>query len=400
MSFSQYTKIPNSFDPVLKNFLRSLQDDMKTFAGLVTANQNLTAENESLRAQVQKLQLLCENRKNADNSRTRGPTIDLTPVLSTAQGINASKYAPTITTPLEPTPQSTEWTQVVQRKNAQRKLKAPLSDRKRLATTRPFDGPPSDTDSPSGYEYVYIYRKHAMTRKDIRHRFGLLGVTTARVIDINFPAHSIVGILIHKEYKPNFKAVLDECKIPTIDNFDPTAGANIAEPKYTDLNEKCFSENRFVGCNKSNIKKSFLNAETRAKFSASLHQDRCMRTLNFIREYLLPSVSKFFIEQKWITPIIAEGIISHRMARPMKKRNTMNRTSLAENFINNHNTTKQSEGTAPPDNTENEFAHYGGGTNDNMDTTEEFDGTNAYGPDSDEELADAEDLSPDKPNNQ
>ncbi|KAI9243686.1 hypothetical protein EDC94DRAFT_493911, partial [Helicostylum pulchrum] len=161
----------------------------------------------------------------------------------------------------------------------------------------------------SGYKYVYIYRKHAMTRKDIRHRFGLLGVTTARVIDINFPAHSIVGILIHKEYKPNFKAVLDECKIPTIDNFDPTAGANIADPKYTDL-----------------------NAETRAKFSASLHQDRCMRTLNFIREYLLPSVSKFFIEQKWITPIIAEDIISHRMPRPMKKRNTMNRTSLAENF--------------------------------------------------------------------
>ncbi|GAA5806618.1 hypothetical protein HPULCUR_012159 [Helicostylum pulchrum] len=370
-------EIPNSFDPALKNFLRSLQDDMKTFAGLVTANQNLTAENESLRAQVQKLQILCENRKNADNSRTRGPTIDLTPVLSTAQGINASKYAPTITTPLEPTPQSTEWTQVVQRKNAQRKSKAPLSDRKRLATARPFDGPPSDTDSPSGYEYVYIYRKHAMTRKDIRHRFGLLGVTTARVIDINFPAHSIVGILIHKEYKPDFKAVLDECKIPTIDNFDPIAGANIADPKYADL-----------------------NAETRAKFSASLHQDRCMRTLNFIREYLLPSVSKFFIEQKWITPIIAEDIISHRMPRPMKKRNTMNRTSLARNFINNHNTTKQSEGTAPPDNTENEFAHYGGGTNDNMDTTEEFDGTNAYGPDSDEELADAEDLSPDKPNNQ
>ncbi|GAA5800505.1 hypothetical protein HPULCUR_005937 [Helicostylum pulchrum] len=128
-------EILNSFDPALKNFLRSLQDDMKTFAGLVTANQNLTDENESLRAQVQKLQILCENSKNADNSRTRGPTIDLTPVLSTAQGINASKYAPTITTPLEPTPQSTEWTQVVQRKNAQRKSKAPLSDRKRVVFT-------------------------------------------------------------------------------------------------------------------------------------------------------------------------------------------------------------------------------------------------------------------------
>lgn len=370
-------EIPNSFDPALKHFLRSLQDDMKTFAGLVTANKNLTTENESLRAQVQELKLLCENHKSVDNSRTRSPITNLTPVLSTAQGTNASKHAPkTNLTPVPAatvTPKSSEWTQVVQRKNAPRKSKAPVSEHKILATARPFDGPPTTTDSPSGYEYVYIYRKRPLTRKDIRHRFGILGVTTARIIDVNFPAHSIIGILIHKEYTPTFKAVLAKCKIPTIDDFNPTAGANIADPKHAELDDKI-----------------------RAQYSASLHQDRCIRTLEFIREYLVPSVTKFFVEQKWLCPHIAAEIVLSRVPRPMKKRNNMAQTSLADDFINSHYSNTPATKTI---NVENKFAHYGGGSNDNMDITEEFD-ANAYGTDSDEEITEAEDLSSDKPSSQ
>ncbi|GAA5817454.1 hypothetical protein MFLAVUS_011002 [Mucor flavus] len=368
-------EIPNSIDPALQSFLRSLQQDMKTFAGLVIANKNLTAENESLRAQVQELQLLCENHKNVDNSRTRSPTLNLTPVLSTAQGTNASKYAPNLNMPPVPaanvTPKSSEWTQVVKRKTTPRKSKAPVSDHKILATARPFDGPPNTTDSPSGYEYVYLYRKRPVTRKDIRHRFGILGVTTARIIDINFPAHSVIGILLHKEYTPAFKAVLAKCKIPTIDDFNPTAGDNIADPKHAELDD--------------NI---------RTEYSVSLHQDRCIRTLELIREYLVPSVTKFFVEKKWLCP----EIVLRRVPRPLKKRTNLNQASLAEDFINKHYNNTQSEVTTPVL-VENKFAHYGGGSNDNMDITEEFD-TNAYGTDSDEDITDAEDLSSDKPSSQ
>ncbi|GAA5796395.1 hypothetical protein HPULCUR_001766 [Helicostylum pulchrum] len=370
-------EIPNSFDPALKHFLRSLQNDMKTFAGLVTTNENLTAENESLRAQVQKLQLLCENRKNDNISRTRSPNNTLTPVSNTKEkllGSAASKHAP-----VNVTPPVAEWTQVVQRKANNRKQKAPLSDRKRLAMTRPFSSAPENKESPSGYEYVYIYRKRAMTRKDIRYRFNILGVTNARVIDLNFPASAVIGILIHKEFKPAFKAILNECKIPTLDEFDPTAGANVADPKYANL-----------------------EPQTRDKYSASLHHDRCIRTLEFIREYLVPNVARFFVEQKWIDQQVADEIVSRRIPRPIKKRNTVTNTSAANDFINNY-FAHQPEPTTTPTGTTiansiitntNKFSHYGGGEIDHMDTTEEF-AENAYGTDSDEELK--EDSSSDEP---
>ncbi len=102
-------------------FLRSLQNDMKAFAELVAANKKLEAENETLRSQVQKLELLCEKHKNGDISRTRGPTTGLTPDLSTTQK------------PLG-TAAVTDWTQVFKRNAAPRKRKAPLSECKRLAT--------------------------------------------------------------------------------------------------------------------------------------------------------------------------------------------------------------------------------------------------------------------------
>ena len=84
---------------------------------------------------------------------------------------------------------------------------------------------------------------------------------TARVIDINFPAQSVVGILIHKEFKHAFKAILDECKIPTLDEFNPCAATNIADPQYD---------------NKPPAMK--------IKIGHYFHSQRCERTLEFIRE--------------------------------------------------------------------------------------------------------------------
>lgn len=256
---------------------KNIQDNI---AGLVTLLQTLASDNEKMRAEIQNLALIVEKQRTAIFSTTSSPMAQPTPVLNTVQklsGSAASKHAPAAT-PVTATasttsssPPASEWTQVV-RTPAPRRQKAPLSDRKRLATARAFFAPDS-ADTPSGYEYVYIHRKRAIDRKDIRHRFSLLGITTARVIDIIFPAHSVVGILIHKEFKAAFTAILDECKIATITDFDPRAAVNIVDPKYDTM-----------------------EPAQKTLFAAALHQDRCIRTLYFVREYLVPSVAKFFIE--------------------------------------------------------------------------------------------------------
>jgi hypothetical protein len=89
-----------------------------------------------------------------------------------------------------------------------KRSKAPLSDRKRQATARAFYAPPP-ADAPSGYTYVCIPRSRSLDRKDIRHRFSLLGVSTARVVDISFPARFVIGVLIHQNFKTVLRIFLD-----------------------------------------------------------------------------------------------------------------------------------------------------------------------------------------------
>lgn len=336
---------------------KNIQDNI---AGLVTLLQTLASDNEKMRAEIQNLALIVEKQRTAIFSTTSSPMAQPTPVLNTVQklsGSAASKHAPAAT-PVTATasttsssPPASEWTQVV-RTPAPRRQKAPLSDRKRLATARAFFAPDS-ADTPSGYEYVYIHRKRAIDRKDIRHRFSLLGITTARVIDIIFPAHSVVGILIHKEFKAAFTAILDECKIATITDFDPRAAANIVDPKYDTM-----------------------EPAQKTLFAAALHQDRCIRTLYFVREYLVPSVAKFFIEQNWIPMSLADSIIKERIPRPTKKRSTMSTAAAAEAFLASINVHG-----VPDTNMDNSPA-----------ITEEFH-ENAYGSDSDESIKDADPLS-------
>lgn len=204
---------------------------------------------------------------------------------------------------------SNNWVQVLGRKP-----KAPLSDRKKSATARAFFAPPTnDSNAPTGYCYVYIPRSRNINRKDVRHRFSVLGIETARVLDISFPARSVIGILLHEEYKSTFlQEVLVDCKVKPIEGFNPCDPVHIADPKYQDW-----------------------PAPQRARLAVALQQDRCYNTLNFIREYLIPSVSKFFVAQAWIPQALAASVIQHRLPRPVKKTRTESSygKSAADEFV-------------------------------------------------------------------
>lgn len=186
------------------------------------------------------------------------------------------------------------WVNVVSKTN-KRKPKAPISERKRSATARAFTAP-ATPGTPSGYDYVYLHRSRNINRKDVRHKFSLLGVETARVLDISFPARSVIGVLLHQEYKPVFLQILTDCKITTIEAFDPLDPIHVADPKYSDM-----------------------PVPQRARLASALHQDRCYNTLNFVREYLVPSVAKFFVEKQWISDALATSVIQHRLPRTQKK---------------------------------------------------------------------------------
>ncbi|EPB85666.1 hypothetical protein HMPREF1544_07573 [Mucor circinelloides 1006PhL] len=111
-----------------------------------------------------------------------------------------------------------------------------------------------------------------------------------------------------------------EIETSIIPNFNPLDPAHIADPKYRDLPE-----------------------EDRTRLALALQQDRCIRTLHFIRPNLVTGLAKYFIvepaytitstakdnscggscttfiNQGWLSEPVAQDILNQRVPRPTKR---------------------------------------------------------------------------------
>ncbi|EIE83647.1 hypothetical protein RO3G_08352 [Rhizopus delemar RA 99-880] len=161
----------------------------------------------------------------------------------------------------------------------------------------------------NGYDTIYIPRSRRLSRTEIRRRFHRLGIDLNRIIDISLPARSVIGLLVHQAFKSELVANLQECHIPIIPDFSPSAPEHIADPKYNNCS---------VG--------------ERTRLGQALHQDRCIRTLRFIRPHLTSSVARYFIAQQWINETLATDIIKDRVPQPLKKRKTEDSPSIIDTF--------------------------------------------------------------------
>ncbi|KAG1492523.1 hypothetical protein G6F52_013336 [Rhizopus delemar] len=100
--------------------------------------------------------------------------------------------------------------------------------RRRAAAARGFQ----PVTGEQGFDYVYIPRSRKMSYTEARRRLGRLGVDTWRVLDVSFPAHSVVGLLVHLQYKPALVALLEKAKIKVLDQFDPLDPNHLADPAF------------------------------------------------------------------------------------------------------------------------------------------------------------------------
>lgn len=95
---------------------------------------------------------------------------------------------------------------------------------------------------------------------------------------------------------PEFQSKLLEIETSIIPNFNPLDPAHIADPKYRDLPEV-----------------------DRTRLALALQQDRCIRTLHFIRPDLVTGLAKYFINQGWLSEPVAQDIRNQRVLRPTKR---------------------------------------------------------------------------------
>ncbi|OAD75683.1 hypothetical protein PHYBLDRAFT_166910 [Phycomyces blakesleeanus NRRL 1555(-)] len=135
----------------------------------------------------------------------------------------------------------------------------------------------SDKTGPDGFEYVYIPRSRLIMHSEVRRSLRTLGVDTGHLLDINFPAHGVIGILVHVQYLEEFKSQLASAKVSLVNNFDPLDPKNVADPKFANL--------------------SVSGLETQALV---LQNARCLQALKFLCSHLVLPVAHFFVQSGWI----------------------------------------------------------------------------------------------------
>ncbi|EPB88865.1 hypothetical protein HMPREF1544_04374 [Mucor circinelloides 1006PhL] len=118
-----------------------------------------------------------------------------------------------------------------------------------------------------------------------------------RFFNIIFPARHTIGLLIHEAYLSEFRSKLLEIDTSLILSFNPLDPDQIAGPKYHDLPQ-----------------------EGRTRLADYLHQDRCLRTLSFVRPNWLPGIARYFVRQGcWVPDYLAQDVFNNRIPRSSKR---------------------------------------------------------------------------------
>ncbi|KAI9309961.1 hypothetical protein BX666DRAFT_2033861 [Dichotomocladium elegans] len=216
---------------------------------LAAANTALTKENEALKKRIQELEqrLIKTPSSTMDDSpmtdalpREPGdftftvptqssPKTDSTSLFRTGQGSTASKYATCSPAPSPADTSSATKQQSPYQAAAYKGLRNPTAQRKitsaaRKTAARSFQ-PISDNQ---GFQYLYLPCRLKEKISIVRDKLAKLHIATSRILDIQFPTKTIVGLLVHNDYVPTIRNRLAKAKISTIDEFDPYLGLSCA----------------------------------------------------------------------------------------------------------------------------------------------------------------------------
>ncbi|CAO3599331.1 unnamed protein product [Absidia cylindrospora] len=135
--------------------------------------------------------------------------------------------------------------------------------KKQQSAARQFS-PPSASP---GFQHVYLPTRARLRISQIRKNLKQLSIDTSRILDINYPARNTTSLLIHNDFVDACVSRLTKAGIKPLDSFDPTDPQHLCDPKYD---------------------------EERSEIAFSLHQQRMLRSIDFIRTPAKYAVAKSF----------------------------------------------------------------------------------------------------------
>ncbi|KAF7720612.1 hypothetical protein EC973_006934 [Apophysomyces ossiformis] len=110
-----------------------------------------------------------------------------------------------------------------------RPLKNSISTRYKATAARSFQ----PITGPQGFTYIYLHCSQKMDRLEIYKQLQKLKIDTSCLLDITFPARSIVSLLFHLQYTPKVVKLLDTVKVKTLKDFDSLNPTYIGDSNLT-----------------------------------------------------------------------------------------------------------------------------------------------------------------------
>ncbi|CAO3684361.1 unnamed protein product [Umbelopsis ramanniana] len=256
--------------------LESLRTELRS---ALAAIKRLTALNEKLMARQSEV----EKGKSENSSFPHSSPTNL----QTEKPIFApASYQFTFREPTPRTPNSESWAAKAKAHLPARKK--PSAARSIAASVRIFE----PATGPSGYEYIYLSRNRRLNRSEARSHLRRLGLEPSRLLDISMPTRQVIGLLVHVQYAPKVHEVLTKHGLEPLD-FNPTDPCHIADPKH-----------------------STLSGSDRQLLANSIHTDRMIRTLRYMRPEVASAVGRYFVDQKWLTLAELATVIPHKDHQP------------------------------------------------------------------------------------
>ena len=82
----------------------------------------------------------------------------------------------------------------------------------------------------TGYTIVYMPSPRHTLHSKIRCALSVLGMAKEQVLDVHFPAHGVVGLLIQQSFEQELTNLLKQNKLSPKADFNPIAASTIGDP--------------------------------------------------------------------------------------------------------------------------------------------------------------------------
>lgn len=76
-----------------------------------------------------------------------------------------------------------------------------------------------------------------------------------------------------------------------------------------------------------------MNLAERKRLAKAINQDRCIRSLQYTRDYLVPSLAKYYVSINWLPQTIASSILQARTPKPHIRRHHLDPKSATATFL-------------------------------------------------------------------